>query len=255
MTSTPWRFSLVGSILLAYGAVACGGSYADPSGFSFTYPDGWVPITRAVMGDANQFVPPEVKDWIARNKVDLSRVAVTLIRNGQDDFLENLNVVVDPQQIPVNDKTVKELTGVLRKQYAAMGVEIDNLQGGVQRLGTHDAVVLEYQARMPAVPYTLRQRQVMFPGGGKTYIVTCTAKADSFDRYKLTFEQIVASFQVPAPVARGFDWNQVLTTGIVGGVVGAFVGGLFWLAKRLFSKAKPKRQSDRSAEGGVDGCD
>jgi hypothetical protein len=244
------RSLLIGLILVACGQSAFGGSYADPSGFSFTYPDGWVPVTRAAMGDINQVVPRELKDWISRNKVDLNRVAVTLVRDGRDEFLENLNVVVDAQQIPVDDKTVKKLTDMISQQYGAMGVKVDGVQGRVQKVGPRDAVVVEYQARMPGVPDTLRQRQVMFPGGGKTYIVTCTARVNSFDKYQPTFDRVLASFQVPAPVAQGFDWNRVVMTGLVGGVIGGLIGGLAWVVRRLSSKASPKQGSASTPDTG-----
>jgi hypothetical protein len=244
------RFLLVGLILLAWEQSAFGGSYADPSGFSFTYPDGWVAVTRAGMGAVNQAVPREVKSWLSRNKVDLSRVAVVLIRDGRDEFLENLNVVVEGQQLPVDDKTVKKLTDTIAQQYGAMGVKVDGLQGRVQKVGSRDAVVLEYQSRMPGVSDTLRQRQVLFPGGGKTYIVTCTAKASSFDKYQPTFDRVLASFEIPAPVAQGFDWNRVVMMAVVGGVIGGVIGGLAWLVRKLSGKAGPKQGSDRAPDTG-----
>jgi hypothetical protein len=236
------RFPLVGLIVLACGQAAFGGTYADPSGFSFTYPDGWVPVTQAAV---NQGLPPEVKNWMAKNKVDLNRVAMILIRDGRDEFLDNLNVVVEGQQIPVEDRTVKKLTGMLPQQYAAMGVQVEDFQGRVQKVGARDAVVLEYRARMPGEPDTLRQRQFMLPGGGKTYIVTCTSSVNSFEKYKPTFDGVLASFQAPAPVAGGFDWMRVVLMGVVGGVI----GGLAWLVKKLSGKARPKQGSDAPDPG------
>jgi hypothetical protein len=244
------RSPLIGLILLTCGQSAFGGSYADPSGFSFRYPDGWIPVTRATMGDLNQVLPGEVKDWISRNRVDLNRLQVVLIRAGRDEFLESLNVVVDNQQIPVNDDTAKKLTSTIAQKYGAMGVKVDDVQGRVQKVGSYDAVVVEYQAQMPGVPETLRQRQVLFPGGGKTFIVTCTAKANSFDKYQPTFDTVLASFQVPAPVAQGFDWDRVETMTVVGGLIGGLIGGLAWVAKKFSSKAGPKQGSDRTPDAG-----
>src|SRR5438552_8631895 len=43
MVSVERQLPLVGLILLACGQPAPGGDYVDPAGFSFTYPDGWVP--------------------------------------------------------------------------------------------------------------------------------------------------------------------------------------------------------------------
>ena len=73
----------------------------------------------------------------------------------------------------------------------------------------------------------LKQRQVFFAGGGKTYIVTCSALADRFGEYSGTFDEMLESFKVPGTVAQqqqqGFDWNRVMVMavdGIAGGLVG-----------------------------------
>lgn len=239
--------SVVGLLLLSC-AGASGGDYTDPSGFAFTYPEDWVPLTHSAMGDVNQALPPELKDWIANNNVDLSLVAVVLVRNGHEEFHENLNVVVQKQQIPVDAKAVDSLAESMPKQFESMGGSVDKVQGRVQKIGSHDAVVFDYQSRMPGVTYLLRQRQVFFPGGGNTYIVTCSGRADSFDQHLPTFEKILASFQVPAPVASGFDWNRVMTTGVVAGIVGGLMGGLTVARKKSSSLSKPERHGD-SAHG------
>ncbi len=202
MGTVQWRISLVGLLLLTCGDFAFGDGYSDPSGFSFTYPDGWVPITRATMNDPNQKIPQEVKNHLAKNKVDFDTVAVMLLHVDRADALDNLNVVVAKQQIPVNDQSVKELFAMLPKQYAALGVKVDNLQVRVQKVGSHDALVVDCQSRHPGSSAPLRQRQVMIPGGGKTYIVTCSAKADRFAKSEPTFDKILASFKVPAPTTK-----------------------------------------------------
>jgi hypothetical protein len=197
MVSIRRRLLLAGLLLATSGGAAFGGTYADPSGFSFTYPEGWTAVTRASLGDVHQALPQEVKDWVAKNNLDLNRVAVVLVRNGGGEFLENLNVVVDKQQIPVDDKTLRQLTDGLPGQYRSMGATVDDVRGRVQKVGSRDAVVVDFRSRLPGVPYPLRQRQVMIPGGGNTYIVTCTARAESFDQHLPTFEKILANFQAP----------------------------------------------------------
>ena len=241
MVSIWQRLSLAGLLLLIC-ATASGGDYTDPSGFAFTYPEDWIPLTHSAMSEVNQAIPQELKNWVAKNNVDLSRVAVVLLRNGREEFVENLNVVVVKQQIAVDDKTVQKMTESLPKQYRSMGMNVDNFQGRVQKVGSHNAVVVEYQYQspLPGVTSELRQRQVFFPGGGKTYIVTYSATTDSFDRHLPIFEKILASFQVPAPVAMGFDWSRVATTGLVGGIVGGLFGGMA-VARKMFSRqSKPE---------------
>ena len=239
---------LIALILLAGGEAAFGETYADPSGFSFTYPEGWVAVTSAAMGDVKQVIPGELKDWVVRNNVDLNQIAVVLIRDANEEFLENLNVVVKPQQIPVNDKTAKELTAAISQQYGTMGVKLEGVQGRVEKIGSHNAIVVGFQSRLPGVDATLRQKQIVIPGGGKTYIVTCTAKADTFDQYRPTFDGVLASFQAPAPVAQGFQWNQAALSGAIGGVVGGMIAALALAKRSLLGKAKPAPESPGKPE-------
>lgn len=235
MVSRRWRCSLAGLILLACGATAFGGHYADPSGFSFDYPEDWFPVNRSMMGEFKQAIPPELKDWVARNNVDLDRISVFLIRNGQEEFLENLNVGVQDQQITVNDRTVKEMADKVPQQLRTMGVTVSNVQSRLQKIGSRDAAVIEFQLQMPAIPIPLWQKQAVVPGGGKSYFITCTATADSSKLYQPTFEQILASFQAPAPVAQGFDWSRIVLMGIVGGIAGGLIAGTKEIFKRFKS--------------------
>lgn len=219
-------------ILLALAASARGGEFHDPSGFSFTYPNGWIAINRAKMGDPSQLLPSSMRNWVAKNNVNLSQVAVILLRNGNAEFLENLNVVVDEkQQIPVNDDLVKQMTEMLPKQYEPLGIKISKLNVRIAQVGGRDALIAEYHAKMPGVPFLLWQKQMTIPGGGKTYTVTCTTKADSYQRYEPVFDKMLRSFETPEPkeFALTGDMPFTLIGGIVGGIIGAFV----WIVKQL----------------------
>lgn len=259
------RTLIVGLLLLASSReAALAGSYSDPSGFSFNYPDGWVAVNKAALGDLRQVLPQEVKDWLAKNNANLDRVAMILLRQGQEEFLENLNVVVDGQQIPVNSDSVSKITSILPKQYASMGAQVSDIRVRQETLGTREVIVVDYSARLPTAPFPLRQRQYMIPGGGKTFIVTCTARAETFDRYQATFNEIMTGFQAPAPVSSGFDWGRVGQTALIGGLVGGAAAALAGVLQ-LFRKKKPaptvpekrsrpapERRDDRRAGDGED---
>ena len=72
-----WRSLAAAFILLSFGRTALGGEYSDPNGFSFTYPDGWVAITKAAMGDVKQALPAEVKNWVSKNNLDFWTVVAS----------------------------------------------------------------------------------------------------------------------------------------------------------------------------------
>jgi PsbP len=229
--------------IIAFGAIlafvsaaagADGTAYVDPSGFSFSYPRGWVAVAKPNLSLKESDLPLGIQSWIKKNNVDLSRVSVTLIRNGQGAFLENLNVVVDQQQIPTTAATVKKLLQELPKQYQSMGLTVENLRVRLEKVGKNDAITVDYEAKFPGLATPLRQMQVYFAGGGKTYIVTCSALADAFAEPFETFDTILATFKVPGPVLQpvfqqGFDWNRMVTMGLIAGLI----GGLAGLVKKL----------------------
>lgn len=203
---------------------ALAADYSDPSGYSFTYPDGWFAVAGSNV-DSGKF-PPEIQTWLKKNNVNLNQVSVIVLRPGQDDFIENANVVVERQQIPADGASAKKLSDMLTQQYRTMGATVKSMQARVQKIGEREAIILDIQVNFPGSSLLVQQRQVAFPGGGNTYIVTCTGKADTFAAHAPAFDAMLASFKVPAPIARTFDWNQVLITLAIGGVVGAVCGGL-----------------------------
>ena len=224
------------------GQPAFGGTFSDPSGFTLTYPDGWVALNGSILTTATQNISNELQQWAANSKLDFNKVSMVLVRDGRDEFLENINVVIVKEEIPISDKTVHQLTLTLPQHYAAIGMKVSNVQGRVQQLGSNDAVVMEFQSQIPAVSNTIRQRQVMIAGGGKTYIVTCSGKADTFEEYRPVFDQVLEGFHVPARVKTGFNWAQLLQKTVIGGVAGGLIGAFAWIAKKL----SPKRDAASS---------
>ncbi|MBL9082486.1 MAG: hypothetical protein JNK76_11800 [Planctomycetales bacterium] len=218
--------------------VVAAGEHVDPSGYRFTYPDGWTAITKDIK-HSHGALPKEVSDWIEDNKVDLSKLSVVVIRNGEEEFLENMNVVVEKQQMPLDEKMLQELVSLLPQQYKSMGADVTIKKSAKTSYGPNDALMVEYTARLPGVPMLLEQRQVFFTGGGKTFIVTCTGAGTNFVKYGPAFDKILASFDVPARTASSFDWGRVFSGGVNGAVIGGLVGllgGLAVMVKKLFAK-------------------
>jgi hypothetical protein len=244
MASIRCRLCFLALLLLTCGGIARGGEFSDPSGFSLAYPEGWVAITQSSMGAVKEALPQNLRDWIAKNNVDLSQIVVMLVRNGNEQFLENVNVVVEKQQLPLDDETAKKVADGFEQRYRAMGMGVEKLQGRVQKVGSRDALVIESQSRPPGSAFSLWQKQVLIPGGGNTYIVTCTGRLETFQQHLPAFDGILTSLQAPAPVTRGFDWSQVGKSGIVGGIIGGLIGVFFGISKWLSKKAKRVPHAD-----------
>jgi hypothetical protein len=216
-----------------------GGEYSDPTGFSFTYPDDWVAAARPG-NEINNKTKPDIKEWLDKNKIDLSKLSMVLIHNTKEEYKENINVDVESGQIQVDDEGLKELWDILTKQYKSIGVAVENVDKKVRKIGANDVIVIEYQFTMPQLKYPLKQKQVFFPGGGKTYIVCCTAKADAFADQSQTFDAILSSFQVPPLQSQKYDWNKVT---FYGGIMVGVVAVLIVFLMKITSNKKQRASS------------
>ncbi len=231
---------LLASLGLGVG-FASGGEYSDPSGFAFTYPDGWVVAASAQSTPVKDVLPPEIKDWLAKNQVDVTKVNVLLVRDGEDEFLENVNVVVNNREMPINDNSVRELLKLLPAQFAKLNAKVGSIDGKLEKLGANDAIVVDYQVTLPETDSPVKQRQVYLAGGGKTFIATCTATPASFSTYAPTFETILASFRVPASKSQLFDVESA-RIGMVAGAIGGAIGGLIVALRKKKGAKKPRTE-------------
>lgn len=243
MRSPPLLLALLAIFAFDDGGHALGGDYVDASGFSFSHPDDWIPLNRDAMANVKQVVPPDLKRWLAKNNVDLNRIAVMLIRNGPDEFLENLNVLIEPQSIPATEDNARQYEAKLTKAFAAMGATMNNVRTKVHKFGLHGALVLDWQIQLPGIAPVLRQRQVVIPRDRKSYIITCTALPDTFDRHAPAFDAVLESFKMPNTDGEAPGADRLRLNGAVGGaIVGGLGGGLAVLLWALTRKAAPKRR-------------
>ncbi len=212
--------------------------YADPSGFSIVYPDGWYPLSKADQGQIQSELPPELKRMLDDKQVDLNRIAVMIMRGGEGEYLEGINVVVENSQIPVSSSKISELTEMIGKQFKSIGADFTLVGSSILPYASRDVYVIDYSVTLPGVGIPLHQRQYLVPGGGKTYIVTCSSTTTAFPTYESTFEEMMRSFQAPEPKKTGFDLGRSGTLGAIGGVVGGLVALMGGLIKALFGGAK-----------------
>src|SRR5262245_40923646 len=105
---------ILAALSLLAGTAAVADEYHEPSGFSFTLPDGWYGAGKF---EELAKLPPELARWIANSHIDLKQVAVVLIHAGRGNFLDNLNVVVFHEEMPLDDASIKEIEKGLPAQY------------------------------------------------------------------------------------------------------------------------------------------
>jgi hypothetical protein len=216
----------IGLLLFAERRAAMAEVYSDPSGFSLTVPDGWHAIS-STSGFQFEDWSEDVKSWMRKNNFDLSKVSVMILREGKGDgegFLENANGVVFDKVFPISEEAVKEAISGARQALSAKEVTIESLTGQVQRGTDRDMIVLDYVTRIPLVTFSLHQRQIFFPFGKSTLILTYTTRNDTFAKYEPVFTSMVASLSAPQPVVTGFDFSRVIVMVVVGGLIGGLIG-------------------------------
>jgi hypothetical protein len=241
------RITLLALGILFLGAASTqGGEYRDSTGFSFTYPDDWFAVANPSKVLGETALSPELQrwmTWVKESNIDLSKTTVWLGRTGAETVTESINVVVDHKQIPVSENTLKSVLKAFPEVFQAKGAPMENLKGRIQKVGVHDALVLEYGTRLPVESDPVRIKQVMFSGGGNTYYVTCSATPDAFPRNAQTFDTVLASVKVPEPLVKEPSWMQSWSFIIVCGCFGM----LFYAGKRLLGIKDP-RESSRKTE-------
>lgn len=227
-------------IVLLAASLGLAKDHRDTAGFSFSYPDDWVLLSKLSLDQA----PPMFREMVAMKKLDLSQIHVALFHNVPGRFMENLNVVIEPQQLQVNDTSLKQLTKIVSGQYAAVGGTVENLQSRIEKLGPTPAIVMDFDAKVPGMFGQIKQRQIALPSGGKTLIITCSSDAKTTADHAAMFEPILATLQAdPSAPPKGFDFSRVLTMAIAGGVAGGVIGGLLGIYNKFF-----KKKDDEPAE-------
>lgn len=248
MSATRYLLGVGVLFALCCQSPAMAGVYTDPSGFSFTYPDGWEPVSgkdgaAAITDGGDDPKLATIREWIAKHKIELDRVKVFLLHVSDGASSENMNVNVVGEEVSVNQRMAEQIATEVKQRLAKMEMQITGFKARVQKFGAHEAIVFDYRCRIPGVDSPLRQRHILIPGGGNTYYITCTADADSFKGFSPTFGNIAASFKVPPPTAQhGFNWKLVSNNTFRGALVGAIAGGIVGLVMYL---ARKKRTSNK----------
>ncbi|TWT62925.1 hypothetical protein [Rubinisphaera italica] len=172
--------------------------YRDKSGFSFTHPTGWLPINGSLKSELiDGGITDTAKDYLKKQSFDFEKIKVLLIRNGQDDFLENVNVVVIDSKLPATQEFADLIVKILPQQYKQMGMKVDNFKSKIQTFGSNKGVIVDQRMNpSETVPNTLKQRQFYMASQNedKSYIITYTATPETFRDHVKTYEEILKSF-------------------------------------------------------------
>ncbi len=188
--------------------------FTSPKGFTITPPDGWTLFSKDAAREKSDAVKKAFPKFDSAN---LDRMAAMLM-NPADSGITNINVVVVPSRIPINDSDAEQKLGtMLREQYTKMGASLGKFTAVRKTFGTHKALVADFESNMGGA--ATRQWQVMMPAGSQTLIVTCTSKQSTFDQFTPVFTKAIETMAFSDK-----EFPAWLRYGIIGGVVGGLIG-------------------------------
>jgi len=219
-------------------AVSPAAEYSSPKGFSFQYPDSWRIATGGQQVGVKKLVQ---KTFKGINPERVRRLAVVLLDSEQDEFVENVNVVIAKGRMPLEKESDDEILKMLKQQWARLGLSVRVLKHERIKIQGRPAFSVQYESQFAQQSGPVRQWAVMVPGNGRTYIMTCSAAAKDFERYQPIFNQIISSFRVDTGLAGWwYALPPVLRSAILGGAIGGLAGAGVALALRAIKRSRER---------------
>jgi len=163
-----------------------GSEFTSPKGFAITYPTGW----RAVP-----------LDKLAQMESGAAHIDAMICKRGDGKFIDNLNVIVMPQPIPIEANIGEKLIALVKGQMEAGGKKLKDMKSQRTDVGGIKAIALAFEIEQPGSDDSMRNWQVYIPGAKQTYIVTCGAlKSRWADRWPI-FKEMIDTMRIDIAVA------------------------------------------------------
>lgn len=165
---------------------ALGGEFTSPKGFTITYPEGWKPATK------------EEYDLVAKTMgVKVPDLAAFLYGPRQGDFADNINVLVLPQALTLDEKTEKGLIDSVKNGMAKKAASFSAKQ---VEISGKAAVSIACEVERQPQGDLMRIWQVYIPGKKQVYVFTCATLKARWDELWPTFKEMVYGARVDVAV-------------------------------------------------------
>jgi PsbP len=186
--------------------------YQSPNGYRLTYPHDWIIATQK----DQQAITAGVKQLLGG--VDFNRADV-IIYNPQSYPMQNVEVVVIPESVPIDEEGLSEMESIERLQFKSSQTIVNNLEFKLVHVGNNDAI--SSTADFGFGSQTMHVQQLVVSGHGRSFIISCAAGTQDFAGVEPTFTQILNSFQVDESGWGGLPpWAQetIISAGVSIGI-------------------------------------
>jgi hypothetical protein len=206
----------IGRVILVL-LLAASPAYADLRPFHISAPAGWLEIT-SLPPEALAKLPPAVVEQLRQMHCELMAADVEHATGG---FMPSMNVIVNDAGLRVTASSLRKGGDELMSQMRRNGVTARLVSSRIVPIDGVDTARLELETALGDI--RVHQVIYMLPGGDRTAIVTFTASTAQFPSYEPVFDRTAAASR-GLKQAPGFDWNQVIVAGAVGGISAGLVG-------------------------------
>jgi hypothetical protein len=217
------------------GAASAPTSYHSSKGYRFDYPNDWKLASQETYQALEEFADKYM------HGADVSKMDCVVFHPDTTP-LQNVNVVVSDDVLPINQDSVQKMDSELRGQLANTNMTMENLDTRIGHFPGGDAIVAKHITTMTlegGQSIKLWQAQYAFSGSSHTYIITCSSGVDDSSNAMPKFEGLINSFRIDSEPSESASqmWDH-LNPAIKYGLIGAVIGGIYGLLKSLFMSAQ-----------------
>jgi len=219
--------------------------YNSPDKYSITTPPGWEIASKDQMGFLEENFNAVIKTKL--ESLDFDHISVAIFDPGNDDFMENMNIVITEGEIPVSKSSIKEYKQYMIPEFEKLGMQIISVTGEIEKIGDHKCLsmgIVYKQSLIEGIPdVESKLLQVVIPGKKRSFIISCTAANSNFSTYLPLFRKSIASF-VDLNKKTGWD---ALPGALRGGIIGGLIALVISFFSLIFGSKKSQVETQNTA--------
>lgn len=166
------------------------------SGYSLTAPAGWEVVSGELEEAEVGKLPEKIKEHYNSKSTDVMFMDLATGGEGaENEFKDNLNVVVLDEPVPITDELVAELQGTLNDQYGKLFENFKLEKFEKSKVGAHDVLKIHASYELLSFKLYLFQMLVSGPAAApdKALVVTCTVAQSRKDEREGVCDNAFAS--------------------------------------------------------------